>query len=125
MSPYNTSLADQLRSVQKQMHEQYSSVMPISQISIQINRGDGSAPFATAQQKVLQWIADRVGQRLPPEAWTGQSFETEKIGAQYAAAVLLEDPEIWGARLGDSNPSARRWKRPLRASSSLLSKNAI
>ena len=105
MSPYNTSLEDQLRPVQKRMQEQYSSVVPISQISIEVHACDGSDPFATAQQKVLQWIANRVGQRLPEEAWTGQSFETEKIGAQYAAAALLDDPKIWGARLDDADKS--------------------
>ena len=105
MSPYNTSLADQLRPVQKQMHERYSSVMPISQISIEVHAHDGKDPFAAAQQIVLQWIANQVGQRLPEEAWSGQSFETEKIGAQYAAAALLNDPEIWGARLDDADKS--------------------
>ena len=105
MSPYNTSLADQLRPVQAEMQQQYSSVVPISQISIKVKAGNEKDPFATAQQKVLQWIANRVGQRLPAEAWTGQSFETEKIGAQYAAAVLLDDPEIWGARIDDADKS--------------------
>ena len=105
MSPYNTSLADQLRPVQKQMHERYSSVMPISQISIKINPCDGVDPFAAAQKKVLQWIDQRVGQRLPAEAWSGQSFETEKIGAQYAATVLLDDLAMWGARLDDADKS--------------------
>ena len=105
MSPYNTSLADQLRPVQQQMHERYSSVMPISQISIKINPCDGVDPFAAAQQKVLQWIDQRVGQRLPAEAWSGQSFDTEKIGAQYAAAVSLDDLAIWGARLDDADKS--------------------
>lgn len=105
MSPYNTSLEDQLRPVQKQMHERYSSVMPISQISIKINPCDGIDPFAAAQQKVLQWIDQRVGQRLPAEAWSGQSFDTEKIGAQYAAAVLSEDLAMWGARLDDADKS--------------------
>ncbi len=105
MSPYNTSLADQLRPVHQQMHEQYSSVMPISQISIKINPCDGTDPFVAAQQKVLQWIAQRVGQRLPEEAWSGQSFETEKIGAQYAAAVFLDDLAMWGARLDDADKS--------------------
>ena len=105
MSPYNTSLAEQLRPVQKQMHEQYSSVMPISQISIKINPSDSSDLFSAAQQQVLQWIDQRVGQRLPAEAWSGQSFETEKIGAQYAAAVLLDDLAMWGARLDDADKS--------------------
>lgn len=105
MSPYNTSLAEQLRPVQQQLHEQYSSVMPISQISIKINPSDGNNPFAAAQQTVLQWIAKRVGQRLPEVAWSGQSFETEKIGAQYAAAVSLDDLAMWGARLDDADKS--------------------
>lgn len=105
MSPYNTSLADQLRPVQEEMQQQYSSIVPISQISIKVKGGHGINPFAAAQQKVLQWIASRVGQRLPEEAWTGQAFETEKIGAQYAAAVLLDDPAIWGARLDDADKS--------------------
>ena len=65
MSPYNTSLADQLRPVQKRMQDQYSSVVPISQISIEVHAPDENDLFATAQQKVLQWIADLVGQPLP------------------------------------------------------------
>ena len=105
MSPYTTSLADQLRPVQERMQDQYASVVPVSQVSIEVYACDGNDPFATAQQKVLQWIAQRVGQRLPEEAWAGQSFETEKIGAQYAAAALLDDPEIWGARLDDADKS--------------------
>lgn len=105
MSPYTTSLADQLRPVQEIMQDQYASVVPISQVSIEVHVRDGNDPFATAQQKVLQWIAQRVGQRLPEEAWAGQSFETEKIGAQYAAAALLDEPEIWGARLDDADKS--------------------
>lgn len=104
MSPYNTSWADQLRPVQKQLHEQYSSVMPISQISIKINLSTKSG-LSTAQQKILQWIDQRVGQKLPAKAWDGQSFETEKIGAQYAAAVMLDDLVLWGARLDDADKS--------------------
>ena len=108
MSPYNTSLADQLRPVQKRMQDQYSSVVPISQISIEVHAPDENDLFATAQQKVLQWVADLVGQPLPEAAWAGQSFETEKIGAQYAAAALLDDPKIWGARLDDADKSVPR-----------------
>ncbi len=105
MSPYNTSLADQLRPVQQQMHEQYSSVLPVSQVSIKINPRAGNDSFTAAQKQVLQWIDKRVGQRLPAEAWSGQSFETEKIGAQYAAAVSLADLAIWVARLDDADKS--------------------
>lgn len=105
MSPYDRSLAEQLRPVQKQIHERYSSVLPISQIAIKVNPCYEIDPFAAAQKKVLQWIGHRVGQRLPEEAWRGQSFETEKIGAQYAAAVLLDDLAMWGARLDDADKS--------------------
>ncbi len=105
MSPYNTSLADQLRPVQASMQEQYSSVLPVSQISIKVRVHNGNAPFAMAQKAVLRWIAERVGQPLPSQAWKGQPFETEKIGAQYAAAVSLDNPATWVARLDDADKS--------------------
>ena len=105
MMPYNTSLADQLRPVQRHMHEQYSYVMPVSQISVTISPCGKNDLLAAARQRVLQWIAQRVGQPLPAEARRGNSFETEKIGAQYAAAVLLDDLAVWGARLDDADRS--------------------
>ena len=105
MKPFNASLADQLRPVQRQMHEQYSYVMPVSQISVTIGPCGKNDLFAAARQEVLHWMAQRVGQPLPAEARKGKSFETEKIGAQYAAAVFLDDLAVWGGRLDDADRS--------------------
>ena len=105
MKPFNASLADQLRPVQRQMHEQYSYVMPVSQISVTIGPCGKNDLFAAARQEVLHWMAQRVGQPLPAEARKGKSFETEKIGAQYAAAVFLDDLDVWGGRLDDADRS--------------------
>ena len=64
-----------------------------------------STPLQRLSRRFCNGSLIELGQRLPEEAWSGQSFETEKIGAQYAATVLLDDLAMWGARLDDADKS--------------------
>lgn len=89
----------------------YASVIPVSQIALSINSEDDDARFRELVQEVLRWIANRAGGSLPDAAWEMTSFETEEPGAQRIAAVKLEDPQIWAARIDDADNSVamRTW----------------
>ncbi|MBY0324753.1 MAG: hypothetical protein K2X72_38990 [Reyranella sp.] len=86
-------------------------VQPVSQVLLRLDdEGDGKT-FRDAQRQILQWIEHRAGYALPPEAWKGEAFELEEIGAQRTAAISIDKPVYWAARLDDSDRSVakRTW----------------
>jgi hypothetical protein len=46
---------------------------------------------------------NRAGRKLPKEAWVGDTFELEDVGAQRTAAVSIPTPRYWAARLDDAD----------------------
>ena len=46
---------------------------------------------------------NRAGRKLPTEAWSGDTFELEDVGAQRTAAVSIVAPRYWAARLDDAD----------------------
>lgn len=68
----------------------------------------GADAFETARNVVTTWLRNRAGRPLPPEAAKGESFELEEIGSQRTAAVAIETPRYWAARLDDSDKDVPR-----------------
>jgi hypothetical protein len=89
-------LADRLRG-------SYSVVRPVSQVTLQLRGKPGADAFETARNVVIGWIKNRAGRPLPPEALKGQAFDLEEVGSQRTAAVAIENPRYWAARLDDSD----------------------
>lgn len=77
-------------------------VRPVSQVELRLDRADG-APFEEVRNLALRWIEKRAGRPLPSHAWDGRDFELEDVGAQRTAAVALENPRYWTARLDDAD----------------------
>jgi hypothetical protein len=48
-------------------------------------------------------MSNRAGRRLPDAAWRGESFELVEVGAQNVAAVAVDAPMYWTARLDDAD----------------------
>ena len=88
----------------------YADVRTVSQVLLRLERAQGD-PFEAVQQEVLSWIGRRAGRALPPEAWAGQTFELEEVGAQRVAAVKIEAPQYWAARIDDADQyvAQRTW----------------
>jgi len=88
-----------------------SRVQAISQTSLKLLPATGQDVFQEAQKLVLDWIDDRAGQQLPPEAWRGEGFELDDVGTQRTAAVAIDQPRYWAARLddGDRSVAKRTW----------------
>ncbi len=105
------SLAEQLAPVAARLRGTYSVVRPVSQITLEIRRSDETDVFATARDIVVNWVKDRAGRPLPPQAWKGEGFELEEIGSQRTSAVSIEKPRYWAARLDDSDKEVpqRSW----------------
>lgn len=78
---------------------------------LSIPTSDAAATFEAVRREALDWIARRAGKPLPPEAWRGQTFELEEVGAQRTAAAVLEKPLYWAARADDAdkNVAKRTW----------------
>jgi hypothetical protein len=86
-------------------------VQPVCQVLVRLGQDEGGSTFHKAQKIVLDWIGYRAGQTLPPEAWRGEPFELDDVGAQRTAAVSIDNPRYWAARLDDSDRSVakRSW----------------
>ena len=85
-------------------------VRTISQVLLRLERA-GPNPFLEVQREIMEWVRRKAGKALPREAWDGRSFELDDIGAQRAAAVLLEEFRYWAARVDDAdrNVPQRTW----------------
>lgn len=111
MKTASPSLKQQLEPIAAKLRETRAQVRPISQVSLQL-RGDGKRDrFAVTVDAILRWASNRAGRKLPDVAWHRKSFELSEIGSQRFAAVALEDPHIWAARLDDADKAVplRTW----------------
>ena len=97
------SLRDQLKPLRDKMRRQYAAVVPVSQIDLTLRPEDDSVRFDSVVDSILKWLSNRAGRPLPDVAWKGSSFEIEESGAQPVAAVKIEDPAIWAARIYDAD----------------------
>lgn len=97
------SLTEKLRPLAERMRGRYSRVRPASQVVLQLQGNATNDAFAIARGVVIDWVKMRAGRPLPPEALKGASFELEEIGSQRAAAVSIDTPRYWAARLDDSD----------------------
>ena len=57
---------------------------------------------------MITWLRNRAGRPLPPEAAKGETFELEEVGSQRTAAVAIQKPRYWAARLDDSDKDVAR-----------------
>ncbi len=89
----------------------YTEVIPVSQVALRIPEGGDNDRFDKIVKQILRWMAKRAGKPLPDLAWKGETFEIEEPGAQRAAAVRMNDPLYWTARLDDAdkNTPGRSW----------------
>ena len=85
----------------------------VSQVVLRLPRNRGISAFEKMRDIALRWIRDRASGQLPDEAWKGQSFNLDTIGARRTEAVAISDPEIryWRSRLDtdDEKVPSRDW----------------
>ena len=62
------TIADQLRPYQRQLRQRYASVVPVSQVLLEIRAEPKSDRLAEMRSSVLRWMANRVGKPLPKDA---------------------------------------------------------
>lgn len=110
-TPQPASLRERLAPVASRLREGRARVRPVSQVLMSLQPTSGRDLFAVTVDQVLQWLNNRAGQRLPNEAWQRQSFELGALGAQRTAAVSMQEPRYWAARLDDADRSVplRTW----------------
>lgn len=87
-------------------------VRPVSQVLLRLKAHDPKTDlFAATVKQVLLWLKNRAGRVLPQAAWDQKSFELEAIGSQRTAAVALDSPRYWSARLDDADKhtAQRTW----------------
>jgi hypothetical protein len=112
------SLAEQLEPLAKRSRASISNVRKVSQVAVRIVGGaDQKTSFGIARRNCLAWISKRAGQQLPKEAWNGESFTLDEVGAQRTAAVALSRPVAWAARLDDADKAVpqRYWTTEIAA----------
>jgi hypothetical protein len=98
------SLAEQLVPFARRNPASIATVRKVSQISLRVIGGeDQSSNFHLVRRQCLAWLSRRAGRRLPKEAWEGKSFTLDEVGAQRTAAVTLQEPVAWAARLDDAD----------------------
>jgi len=104
-------LRDQLTPIAAKLREGRSVIRPISQVTLRLRAAPGKDRFASTVDEILRWMSRRAGRALPEAAWQRQSFELFDIGAQRTAAVALQDPRYWAARIDDAdkNVPLRTW----------------
>jgi hypothetical protein len=105
------SLAEQLAPVAARLRGSYSVVRPVSQVTLELRRDHSADVFAMARGEVINWVKLRAGRPLPPQASKGEAFELEDVGSQRTAAVSIDQPRYWAARLDDSDSEVpqRSW----------------
>lgn len=87
-------------------------VRPVSQVNLSLTNAAGDdSVFRAVRESCLRWLNTRAGRPLPPQAWSGGSFEMEEIGAQRLGAVGIDQPRYWAARLDDADKKVaqRTW----------------
>src|ERR1019366_7577020 len=103
-----TDLAEQLAPAIARLRGSYSIVRPVSQVILELRRQGSTDPFVIARNAVINWVKDRAGRPLPPQALRGEAFELEDVGSQRTAAVSINHPRYWAARLDDSEVGSPR-----------------
>lgn len=101
-------LAAKLAPLAERFRGAYSVVRPVSQVILQLRGKPGVDGFEIARNVVIGWIKHRAGRPLPPEALRGEGFDLEDVGSQRTAAVAIEHPRYWAARLDDSDKDVAR-----------------
>lgn len=104
-------LRDQLARMATKPPMGRSLVRPISQVTVRLDPVAGKDRFSLTVDSILRWIGRRAGRALPREAWNRTSFDLAEVGAQRAAAVAIDDPRYWAARLDDADKAVpqRTW----------------
>jgi hypothetical protein len=102
------SLREQLARAMDRPRQRYAHVQPVSQVVLRFPSANGPKAFAAIREQVLKWLGKRAGRPLPDEAWKGASFDLDDVGAQRTAAVAVEDPLYWTARLDDADKNVPR-----------------
>ena len=102
-----SNLADALRPVRELTGtlEQPALLRPVSRISFTLT---DSKAFQKAARFAVEWLADKAGGVLPPEAMELQSFDTRGIEGYHPCHVVrVNDPSgsIWASRIDE--PGAR------------------
>lgn len=97
--------------ISSQARSRSSVIRPVSQVLLRIGARSTGSSFDRTRDTIVNFIDRRAGLKLPDEAWRGESFELEEIGAQRAAAVALDSPRYWAARLDDADKTVpqRSW----------------
>lgn len=99
------TIADQLLPLKEQSRQLYTSVVPISQVTLSLASTDNGQTFKDVRNQILKWINKRAGRPLPERAWRGESFELDEVGFQRAGAISLDDPHYWTVRFDDADRS--------------------
>lgn len=102
------SLREQLARAMDRPRQRYAHVQPVSQVVLRFPSDDGPKSFTAIREQVLKWLGRRAGRPLPDEAWQGASFDLDDVGAQRTAAVAVENPLYWAARLDDADKDVPR-----------------
>jgi len=108
MTGRNAPFAVALAPLATRLRRRESLVRPVSQVILQVECDDGEPAFDAVRTNVLNWIARRAGKKLPDQAWDGESFTLDEIGAQRTEAVAIEVPRYWAARLDDADKNVAR-----------------
>lgn len=111
MSPPKPDLKNQLAPIAVKLREGRSVIRPVSQVVIRLKPVAGKDRFAATVDSILRWMNRRAGRALPDSAWNRGSFELSDVGAQRTAAVAIDTPKYWAARLDDADKSVpmRTW----------------
>ena len=105
----NINIREKLAPLATALRRKEALVQPISQVLVNLPRNP--AAFGKARDRVVGWMNDRAGRKLPQAAWEGRSFALDEIGSQRAEAVCLDAPRYWSARIDDADKdvASRTW----------------
>lgn len=107
----SASLRDQLSPLAAKLREGRAVIRPVSQVVLRLKEAGGRERFGATVDDILKWMNRRAGKALPEQAWQRKTFDLTDIGAQRTAAVALDAPRYWSARLDDADKSVplRTW----------------
>jgi hypothetical protein len=77
-------------------------------VEVEISGRNPDMIFQDCRGVILDWINKKTGRPLPKHAWEGETFQLEEVGAQFAAAVAIENPKYWAARVDDADKEVPR-----------------
>lgn len=105
------SLSEQLEPLASRMRKSISKVRPVSQVLITLPSADLESSFQKIHHEILKWAQKRAGRRLPDNAWEGDSFELEEVGAQPLEATHLKYQDYYALKLDDDDKETpqRSW----------------